>query len=124
MPAAYIPLLFYAVLVISFPAVALVAVKLLRKSAPELSAGAATPEHTAPGGEKAGARCSTSFCLIAMIFLILSGETLFLILWAIAFRGLLAEHLAALALFSMLVFLGISGAGYVWLYKKGALNPD
>jgi NADH-quinone oxidoreductase subunit A len=49
-------------------------------------------------------------------------ETLFLFPWAILFRGWVAVHLAAFALASMFVFLGILVIGYVWLYKKGALD--
>jgi NADH-quinone oxidoreductase subunit A len=49
-------------------------------------------------------------------------ETIFLFPWAILFRGWLAAHLAAFALLSMFVFLGILLVGYVWLYKKGALD--
>jgi NADH:ubiquinone oxidoreductase subunit 3 (subunit A) len=31
-------------------------------------------------------------------------------------------HMGAFALISMFVFLGILLVGYVWLYKKGALD--
>jgi NADH-quinone oxidoreductase subunit A len=48
--------------------------------------------------------------------------TIFLFPWAILFRGWLAQHHVALALLSMFVFLGVFLVGYVWLYKKGALD--
>ena len=48
--------------------------------------------------------------------------TIFLYPWAVMFRAWLAAHLAALALVSIFVFLGILLVGYIWLYKKGALD--
>jgi len=49
-------------------------------------------------------------------------ETIFLFPWAILYRSWLAAHMGAFALISMFVFLGILLIGYIWLYKKGALD--
>jgi NADH-quinone oxidoreductase subunit A len=57
-----------------------------------------------------------------MLFVIFDVETMFLFPWAILYRGWIAQHLGAFALVSMFVFLGILLVGYVWLYKKGALD--
>ena len=57
-----------------------------------------------------------------MLFVVFDVETIFLFPWAVLFRGWIAQHLAAFALSSMFVFLGILLVGYVWLYKKGALD--
>jgi len=74
------------------------------------------PETSASG------RHSAPFYIIAMVFVIFEVGTIFLFLWAILFRGWLAQHHAALALLSMFVFLGVFLVGYGWLYKKGALD--
>ena len=57
-----------------------------------------------------------------MLFVIFDVETMFLFPWAILYRRWVAAHLGAFALVSMLVFLGILLIGYIWLYKKGALD--
>jgi len=122
MPAAYIPLLFFALLVLSFPIVTLIVFKFI------LSGSRGGPakfqpyecgilrETSARGGHAA------RFYIIAMVFVIFEVGTIFLFPWAILFRGWLAQHHAALALLSMVVFLGVLLVGYVWLYKKGALD--
>ena len=67
-------------------------------------------------------RFPVRFYLIAMLFVIFDVETMFLFPWAILYRGWIAQHMGAFALVSMFVFLGILLVGYVWLYKKGALD--
>jgi len=59
---------------------------------------------------------------VAMLFVIFDVETMFLFPWAILYRTWVAVHLGAFALISMMVFLGILLIGYIWLYKKGALD--
>ena len=62
------------------------------------------------------------FYIIAMLFVVFDVETMFLFPWAILYRGWVAAHMGLFALISMFVFLGILLIGYVWLYKKGALE--
>jgi len=62
------------------------------------------------------------FYIIAMLFVVFDVETMFLIPWAILYRGWVIAHMGLFALVSMFVFLGILLIGYVWLYKKGALE--
>jgi len=57
------------------------------------------------------------FYIIAMLFVIFDVETMFLFPWAIKFKSL-----GLVGLISMFVFLGILLVGYIWLYKKGALD--
>jgi NADH-quinone oxidoreductase subunit A len=57
-----------------------------------------------------------------MLFVVFDVETMFLIPWAILYRGWVMTHMGLFALVSMFVFLGILLIGYVWLYKKGALE--
>ena len=122
MPAAYIPVLIFALLVLSFPVVALLVFKLIR---PESRGGPAKflpYECGVPAESNARGRYSARYYVVAILFVIFDAETIFLIPWAILYRSWLAEHLGAFALISMFVFLGILVVGYIWLYKKGALD--
>lgn len=122
MSAAYIPVLIFALLVLSFPVVALIVFKLIR---PESKGGPAKLqpyECGIPAESNARGRYSVRFYIVAMLFVIFDVETLFLFPWAILFKSWMAAHMAAFALVSMVVFLGILLVGYVWLYKKGALD--
>jgi NADH-quinone oxidoreductase subunit A len=52
-------------------------------------------------------------------------ETIFLFPWALFFfhaRPVEGTNYALFAMASMFTFLGILIAGYVWLYRKGALE--
>ena len=69
-------------------------------------------------------RYSVRFYIVAILFVIFDVETTFLFPWAVLFstreEGFRLEPVYALA--SMFVFLGILIIGYVWLYRKGALE--
>ena len=71
-----------------------------------------------PKGD-ARSRFSVRFYLIAMLFLIFDLEVVFLYPWAIYFR-----ELGMFGLVQMVIFLGILTIGYVYVWKKGALDWD
>jgi NADH-quinone oxidoreductase subunit A len=122
MPNAYLPVLIYAVLVIAFPAVTLILAKLIRPTSTSVGAKLMPYECGIPPENDARGRYSVRFYIVAMLFVIFDVETMFLIPWAILYKGWVAVHLGLFALVSMFVFLGILLVGYVWLYKKGALE--
>jgi NADH-quinone oxidoreductase subunit A len=64
-------------------------------------------------------RFSVRFYLVAMLFLIFDLEVVFLYPWAIYFR-----QLGLFGLVQMAIFLGILTVGYVYVWKKGALEWD
>ena len=64
-------------------------------------------------------RFSVRFYLIAMLFLIFDLEVVFLYPWAIYFR-----QLGIFGLVQMGIFLAILTVGYVYVWKKGALDWD
>ena len=64
-------------------------------------------------------RFSVNFYLIAMLFIVLDIETLFLIPWAVIFRDL-----GVGGLLEMTAFLVVLGVGLVYAWKKGALEWD
>jgi NADH-quinone oxidoreductase subunit A len=116
MPAEYIPIVIFLLLAISFPVVSLMAAKLVRPSSPfaeklmPYECGI-DPEQDARG------RYSVRFYIVAILFVIFDVETIFLFPWAVQFR-----MLGLFGLIEMLVFLGILVAGYIWIYRKGALD--
>ena len=64
-------------------------------------------------------RFSVKFYLVAMLFLIFDLEVVFLYPWVILFR-----RLGIFGLVEMGVFLGILIIGFVYVWKKGALEWD
>ena len=69
-----------------------------------------------PKGD-ARVRFSVKFYLVAMLFLIFDVEVVFLYPWAILFR-----RLGMFGLVEMGVFLFILVAGFIYVWKKGALE--
>ena len=64
-------------------------------------------------------RFSVRFYLVAMLFLIFDLEVVFLYPWAILFR-----QLGLFGLIEMGIFLGILLIGFIYAWKKGALEWD
>jgi NADH-quinone oxidoreductase subunit A len=67
-------------------------------------------------------RFSVKFYLVAMMFIIFDIETVFMIPWAVAFRQL--KDMSGLLIVEMLVFVLILTVGYVYIWKRGALEWD
>ena len=59
------------------------------------------------------------FYLVSLLFIVFDLEVAFLFPWAVAFK-----HAGAAAFWAMLVFLGILTVGFVYEWKKGALEWD
>ena len=57
------------------------------------------------------------YYIYALIFLIFDLEAIFLLPWAVAFN-----KLGLFAFVEMIIFLGILVAGFIWAWKKGALE--
>ena len=62
-------------------------------------------------------RISVRYYLVAVLFILFDVETVFLLAWAVVFR-----KLGAAGLISMFVFIGILIIGFVYAWKKGALE--
>jgi NADH-quinone oxidoreductase subunit A len=67
-------------------------------------------------------RFSIKFYLVAMLFIIFDIETVFMIPWAVAFRQL--NELAGLLIVEMFIFILVLGVGYIYIWKRGALEWD
>jgi NADH-quinone oxidoreductase subunit A len=62
-------------------------------------------------------RFSIRYYLVAVLFILFDIETVFFLPWAVVFR-----QLGWFALIEMLVFVGILLIGFVYVWKKGALE--
>ena len=62
-------------------------------------------------------RLPVKFYLIAVLFILFDIEVIFLLPWAVTFR-----QLGLFGLVEVLIFVAILMAGFVWIWKKGALE--
>jgi NADH-quinone oxidoreductase subunit A len=114
----YFPLLFLFILAgVVVLALLFIAQKVGPKST---SAVKAEPFESgnAPRGD-ARIRFSVKFYLVAMLFLIFDLEVVFLYPWAVLFRSL-----GLFGLIEMGIFLTILAIGFIYVWKKGALEWD
>ncbi len=70
--------------------------------------------HAIGAGQR---RFPVRFYLIAVLFILFDIEVIFFYPWAVTFR-----QLGLFGFAEMLVFIGVLLVGYVWLWKKGALE--
>jgi NADH-quinone oxidoreductase subunit A len=117
MPASYIPVFMFALLAAAFPAVTLIIFKFIRPESRATGAKLEPYECGIPAEGDARGRYSVRFYILAMLFVIFDVETVYLFPWAVQYSSL-----GLYGLVSMMVFLGILIVGYVWLYRKGALE--
>lgn len=67
--------------------------------------------------DSARKRYTVRFYIVAILFVVFDVETIFLFPWAVQYK-----MLGLYGFMEMMVFLGILIAGYVWVWKKGALD--
>ncbi len=116
MPAIYIPVVVFLVLVTLFPIVTLLAAKLIRPDSPFAEKLMPYECGVDPESNSRG-RYTVRFYIVAILFVIFDVETIFLFPWAVQFK-----MLGLFGLMEMCVFLGILIVGYIWIYRKGALD--
>jgi len=116
MPVGYVPIFIFLVMAILFPVVLILAAKLIRPSAPFLTKLEAYECGIRAASDSRG-RYTVRFYIIAILFVIFDVETIFLFPWAVRYRVLGWFGVAEVA-----VFLAVLIVGYIWAYKKGALE--
>jgi NADH-quinone oxidoreductase subunit A len=62
-------------------------------------------------------RMPVRFYLVAVLFILFDIEVIFFLPWAVTFRTL-----GVFGFIEMLVFIAVLLVGYVWVWKKGALE--
>jgi NADH-quinone oxidoreductase subunit A len=126
MPREYIQVFIFALMAAAVPGVTLVLFKLIRPASTKVGAKLAPYECGIPAESDARQRYSVRFYIVAILFVIFDVETIFLFPWALNYSHASAQDTSGgtpLYLFaSMFIFLGILIVGYVWLYRKGALE--
>jgi NADH-quinone oxidoreductase subunit A len=115
--AHYVPILVFSLVAISFPIIVLLLAKVVRAGSPD--AVKAEPYEC---GIKAPTRAldtrfSIRYYLIAVLFVVFDVETVFLFPWAVIF-----DRLALFGFIEMFVFLAILLVGYVYAWRRGALE--
>ena len=112
----WVPVLVFLILVTGFAAVSLFGAWLLGMKKPR-------PEKLVPyecGMQPIGTardRFSVKFYLVAMLFLLFDIEAVFLFPWAVVYR-----ELKIFGFLEMLVFIVAILGGYIYVWKKGALE--
>ena len=116
MPGGYLPILIFLAVAIAFPVVAIVAAKLIRPSAPSAAKLEAYECGIRAASDSRG-RYTVRFYIIAILFVIFDVETIFLYPWAVRYGSLGWFGVAEVVVFLMILIVG-----YIWAYKKGALE--
>ena len=112
----WVPVLVFFILVTGFALVSLLGSWLLGMKKPR-------PEKLVPyecGMQPIGTardRFSVKFYLVAMLFLLFDIEAVFLFPWAVVYR-----ELKLFGFFEMLLFIAAILGGYIYVWKKGALE--
>jgi NADH-quinone oxidoreductase subunit A len=116
MPSGYIPIFIFLAIAIAFPMVTIIAAKLIRPSAP-FQAKLEAYECGIKAASDSRGRYTVRFFIIAILFVIFDVETIFLFPWAVKYRTL-----GWFGVIEVAVFLVILIVGYIWAWKKGALE--
>lgn len=113
----YVPILIYSLVAITVPIIIILIAKVVRF-------GSYDPVKAEPYecGNKAttyalDSRFSIRYYLIAVLFVVFDVETIFLFPWAVMF-----DRLALFGFIEMMVFLAILLVGYIYAWRRGALE--
>jgi len=67
-------------------------------------------------------RVPAHFYLIAVLFILFDIETIFFLPWAVTYRTFIGQSMGLFAFGEMVTFVVILLVGYVWVWRKGALE--
>jgi len=116
MPPGYVPILIFLAIAIAFPVVTLMVARLVRPHFPH-KVKLEAYECGIQAASDARGRYTVRFYIVAILFVIFDVETIFLFPWAIQYKVL-----GLFGLIEMVVFLAILIVGFVWIFRKGALD--
>src|SRR5204863_1098803 len=116
MPQNYVPIFIFVALIGVLIPVTLFAAKLVRPENPS-KAKLMPYECGIDPVDSARGRYTVRFYIVAILFVVFDVETIFLFPWAVKFKAL-----GVFGLIEILIFLVILIVGYLWIWKKGALE--
>lgn len=112
----YVPILILIVLATALGFLVLILDRVFGPHHPTVKKGSPYESGMIPYG--AGARrVSVRYYLVAVLFILFDVEVIFFLPWAITFRSL-----GLFSLIEMFVFVAILAVGFVYVWKKGALE--
>ena len=112
----WVPVFIFLVIIVGFALTSLVLSWLIGVRKPSAVKLAPYESGMRPIGT-ARERFSIQYYMIAMLFLLFDVEAIFLFPWAVVYRDL-----RLLAFFEMLIFVAVIVSGFVYVWKKGALD--
>ena len=116
MPQNYVPVFIFVAVVALLIPLTLILAKLVRPQNPNRVKLMPYECGIDPIGNSRG-RYTVRYYIVAILFVVFDVETIFLFPWAVKFKAL-----GMFGLLEMLIFLGILIVGYIWIWKKGALE--
>ena len=116
MPENYVPAFIFVVAVGTLIPITLVLAKLFRPQSPN-RVKLMPYECGIDPVDSARGRYTVRYYIVAILFVVFDVETIFLFPWAVRFKAL-----GMFGLIEMLIFLAILVVGYIWIWKKGALE--
>ena len=116
MPQNYVPIFIFAAVVAVLIPLTLIVAKLVRPENPGRIKLMPYECGVDPIGDSRQ-RYTVRFYMVAILFVIFDVETVFLFPWAVQYK-----LLGLFGFVEMMVFLAILVVGYIWIWKKGALE--
>jgi NADH-quinone oxidoreductase subunit A len=112
----YVPLFVILVLAVAMGVLILLIDKFLGPHRPTEKKGKPYESGMMPYGE-AVRRIHVRYYLVAVLFILFDVDVIFFLPWAVSFR-----KLGVLGFVEMLVFVAILAVGFIYIWKKGALE--
>lgn len=117
----YLPILIILTVAVLFGAVTLTVSGLIGPRRPSKVKSLPYECGNIPTGE-ANVRLPVKFYLVALLFLLFDMETVLILAWAIAFRDPAIPHFQSYAFGVMIFFMVILAVGFLYEWRKGALQ--
>ncbi|MFQ5696504.1 MAG: NADH-quinone oxidoreductase subunit A [Terriglobia bacterium] len=114
--SSYTPILIHLLIVAGLAAGMILVSWLVGERKPNRAKLSAYECGIQPTGDARGP-FSVKFYLVAMLFILFDVEAVFLFPWAVVFR-----ELKMFGFLEMLIYILVLAAGYLYLWKKGALD--
>jgi NADH-quinone oxidoreductase subunit A len=113
----YLPILVFGLLAAALPLATIFIARAIQVRRPNRAKLEPYESGIAPTSTAFDTRFSVRYFMIAVLFVVFDVETIFLFPWAVFFH-----RLGLFGLIEMVIFLVILVVGYVYVWKRGALD--